>query len=30
MNVTVFLKLGGLALWTDISDDHGVLLTSAG
>jgi len=30
MNVTVFLKLRGLALWTDISDDHGVLLTCAG
>ena len=25
VNVPVFLKLGGLALWTDISDDHGVL-----
>jgi hypothetical protein len=25
----VFLKLGGLAPWTDVSDDHGVLLTSS-
>jgi hypothetical protein len=30
MSVTVFLKLGGLAPWTDVSDHHGVLLTSAG
>jgi hypothetical protein len=30
MSVTVFLQLGGLALWTDVSDHHGVLLTSAG
>ena len=30
MNVPVFLKLGGLAPWTDVSDNHGVLLTSAG
>jgi hypothetical protein len=30
MNVPVFLKLVGLAPWTDVSDDHGVLLTSAG
>jgi hypothetical protein len=30
MNVTVFLKLGGLAPWTDVSDHHGELLTSAG
>src|SRR2546426_3835760 len=27
---SMFLLLGGLALWTDISDDHGVLLTSTG
>ena len=30
MNVPVFLKLGGLAPWADISDDHGVLLASTG
>ena len=30
MNVTIFLILGGLAPWTDVSDDHGVLLTSTG
>jgi hypothetical protein len=30
VNVAIFLKLGGLALWTDVSDHHGVLLTSAG
>jgi hypothetical protein len=30
VNVAIFLKLGGLALWTDVSDNHGVLLTSAG
>jgi hypothetical protein len=30
MSVTVFLKLWGLAPWTDVSDHHGVLLTSAG
>jgi hypothetical protein len=30
VNVSVFLKLGGLTPWTDVSDDHGVLLTSAG
>jgi hypothetical protein len=30
VNVPVFLKLGGLAPWTDVSDHHGVLLTSAG
>jgi hypothetical protein len=30
VNVSVFLKLGGLPLWTDVSDDHGVLLTSTG
>ena len=30
VNVSVFLKLGGLTPWADISDDHGVLLTSAG
>ena len=30
VNVTVFLKLWGLAPWTDVSDHHGVLLTSAG
>ena len=29
VNVAIFLKLGGLTLWTDVSDDHGVLLTSA-
>jgi hypothetical protein len=30
VNVAIVLKLGGLASWTDVSDDHGVLLTSAG
>ena len=30
VNGPVFLKLGGLAPWTDVSDHHGVLLTSAG
>jgi hypothetical protein len=30
VNVPVFLVLGGLTLRADISDDHGVLLTSAG
>jgi hypothetical protein len=30
VNVSVFLKLGGLTPWTAVSDDHGVLLTSAG
>jgi len=30
VNVPVFLKLWGLALWTDVSDNHDVLLTSAG
>ena len=30
VNVTVFLVLGGLTPWADISDDHGLLLTSAG
>jgi hypothetical protein len=30
VNVAIFLKLGGRALWTDVSDNHGVLLTSAG
>ena len=30
VNVSVFLKLGGLTPWADISDDHGVLLTSTG
>jgi hypothetical protein len=30
VNVPVFLKLGGLAPRTDVSDDHGVLLTSVG
>src|SRR5262249_27359534 len=30
VNVPIFLKLGGLAPGTDVSDDHGVLLTSAG
>ena len=30
VNVTIFLVLGGLTLWADISDDHGLLLTSAG
>jgi hypothetical protein len=30
VNVTIFLKLGGLAPWTDVSDDPSVLLTSAG
>ena len=29
VNMPVFLKLGGLAPRTDVSDDHGVLLTSA-
>jgi hypothetical protein len=29
-NVTIFLKLGRLTLWTHISDDHDLLLTSAG
>ena len=29
VNVAVLLKLGGLTLWTDVLDDHGVLLTSA-
>jgi hypothetical protein len=29
VNVAIFLKLGGLTLWTDVSDNHGVLLTSA-
>src|SRR5262245_48241577 len=29
VNMAIFLKLGGLAPWTDVSDDHGVLLTSA-
>ena len=30
VNVTVFLVLGGLTPWADVSDDHGLLLTSAG
>src|SRR5262245_7014533 len=30
VNVPIFLKLEGLAPGTDVSDDHGVLLTSAG
>ena len=30
VNVTIFLILGGLAPWTHVSDDHGLLLTSAG
>jgi hypothetical protein len=30
VNVPVFLKLWGLALWADVSDDHGGLLTSPG
>ena len=30
VNVPVFLVLGGLTLRADVSDDHGVLLTSAG
>jgi hypothetical protein len=30
VNMPVFLKRGGLASRTDVSDDHGVLLTSAG
>jgi hypothetical protein len=30
VNVAIFLELGGLALWTDVSDNYGVLLTSAG
>jgi hypothetical protein len=30
MSVPVFRKLGGLAPWPDVSDHHGVLLTSAG
>ena len=30
VNVTIFLKLGRLTLWTHISDDHDFLLTSAG
>src|SRR5262249_29540312 len=30
VNVPIFLKLGGLAPWTDVSNNHGVLLTSAG
>jgi hypothetical protein len=30
INVPIFLKLGGLAPRTDVSDHHGVLLTSAG
>jgi hypothetical protein len=29
VNVPIFLKLGGLALWTDVSDNHSVLWTSA-
>ena len=29
VNVAIFLELGGLAPWTDVSDNHGVLLTSA-
>jgi hypothetical protein len=29
VNVAIFLKLGRLAPWTDVSDDHGILLTSA-
>ena len=28
VNMPVFLEFGGLAPWTDVSDDHGVLLTS--
>jgi hypothetical protein len=30
VNVAIFLKVGGLALWTDVSDNHAVLWTSAG
>lgn len=30
MNMAIFLQLGGLAPWTDVSNNHGVLLTSAG
>jgi len=30
MNVSIFLKLGRLTLWTHLSDDHDLLLTSAG
>ena len=29
VNVTVFLILGGLTPWAHVSDDHGLLLTSA-
>jgi hypothetical protein len=29
VNVSVFLKFGGLAPGTDVSDDHDLLLTSA-
>src|SRR5207237_10217818 len=28
VNVAIFLKFGGLAPWTDVSDNHRVLLTS--
>jgi hypothetical protein len=30
VDVAILLKLGGLTPWTDVSDNHGVLLTSAG
>ncbi len=30
VEVAVFLVLGGLTPWADVSDDHGLLLTSAG
>jgi hypothetical protein len=30
VNVAIFLKLRGLAPWTDVSNNHSVLLTSAG
>ena len=30
VHVPVFLVLGGLTRWTDVSDDHVLLLTSAG
>jgi hypothetical protein len=30
VNMPIFLEFGGLTPWADISDDHGVLWTSAG
>jgi hypothetical protein len=30
VDVAIFLVLGGLTPWADVSDDHGLLLTSAG